>query len=178
MNFLNYPFFYISLQELGLFLQQGGLILSSIALLSCLMWLLILERYYFLFWQYPNLSQHVQRHWLSRAEHGSWYAQRIRAGLLGKAQEDLQKYLCLLRVLPQILLLLGLLGTVDGMISIFSVLNFTQANPRNLADGISQALLTTMAGLLTALPGIYFSSALHKRARWELQKLADLLTFD
>ncbi len=178
MDFITHPFFYIFLQQLGAFLQQGGTILYGIAALSCLMWLLILERYYCLLWQYPRFSQQAQSRWLARTEHGSWYAHRIRNGLLGEARHYLQKYLCLLRVLPQILLLLGLLGTVTGMISVFTVLNVVEANPRNLAAGISQALLTTLAGLVTTLPGIYFSSDLHKRMGWELQKLGDLLTFD
>jgi len=178
MNFESYHLFFILLQKAGDFLQQGGMILWSIALASCLMWLLILERYYFLFWQYPHLNKNIQKYWLSRKEHASWYAHRIRTGLLGEAKQDLQKYLYVLRVLPQILLLLGLLGTVSGMINVFTLLNSTEASLPSMADGISRALLTTMAGLVTALPGIYFSNDLHKRVRWKLQKLADLLTFD
>jgi len=169
-------FYSLALPELTAWMDQGGTILWSIALVSCVLWLLIFERYYFLLNQYPALRQRLQQAWLARTEHGSWYAHRIRIGLLSEAKLGLQRHLCLLQILPQILLLLGLLGTVSGMISVFEVL-YLHANLRSLADGISQALLTTMAGLLTALPGLFCSADLLKRMHWEVQKLADLLTF-
>ena len=50
--------------------------------------------------------------------------------------------------------LLGLLGTVSGMVKAFDTIASTggQASPAELADGISQALLTTMFGLIVAIP--------------------------
>ena len=50
--------------------------------------------------------------------------------------------------------MMGLLGTVAGMIASFKVIATTQgqAEPAELADGISQALLTTMFGLIVAIP--------------------------
>jgi len=51
--------------------------------------------------------------------------------------------------------LLGLLGTISGMIKIFSVISFqTVVNPASLAGGISEALITTYAGLTVAIPSI------------------------
>lgn len=62
--------------------------------------------------------------------------------------------------------LLGLLGTVAGMIKTFQVIRlFGGANPALMAEGISQALLTTQAGLVAAFP-IILSHALLKR-RWQ-----------
>lgn len=53
--------------------------------------------------------------------------------------------------------LFGLLGTVSGMIKVFSVLSMENAvNPENLALGISEALLTTVAGLVVAIPSFVF----------------------
>ncbi len=167
-----------SLWQLDHFLDQGGQVLWSIVAVSCLLWFMICERYYFFFWQYPRLRQHLQHTWFSRTEHTSWAAHRIRAGLLGEAREQLHQYVCILQVLPQILLFLGLLGTVSGMINVFDMLSYFGAEPRSLAAGISQALLTTMGGLLTALPGLYFSHAIHHYADQESQTLADILTFD
>lgn len=58
--------------------------------------------------------------------------------------------------------ILGLLGTVDGMI-----VSFTQLDKMNvqqqLAGGISQALLTTLAGLVTSLSGLYLAHNLNRR---------------
>ena len=60
---------------------------------------------------------------------------------------------------------LRLLGTVGGMIEAFDVLAwFGKSNPRGLSLGISQALLTTMAGLVTSLAGVFAVTPLARRA--------------
>jgi len=70
-----------------------------------------------------------------------------------------------LQALVGILPLLGLLGTVSGMIKVFEVITvFGSGNTRGMASGISEALVTTMAGLFTALSGLYFVSDLERRA--------------
>jgi len=50
--------------------------------------------------------------------------------------------------------LLGLLGTVIGMISMFTKFSESASNPAVLADGIWQALITTAAGLTVAIPSL------------------------
>ena len=70
-----------------------------------------------------------------------------------------------LNALTTILPLLGLLGTVSGMIKVFDVITvFGTGNTRGMASGISEALVTTMAGLFTALSGLYFVANLEHRA--------------
>lgn len=70
----------------------------------------------------------------------------------------MERYLPTLRVLARLAPMLGLLGTVWGMIITFSQIADTQAgvNMTQLADGIWQALLTTAAGLLIAIPALFF----------------------
>lgn len=66
---------------------------------------------------------------------------------------DLERYLDTLGTIASVAPLLGLLGTVFGMINIFGVImNAGTGNPGLLAGGISQALLTTAAGLSVAIP--------------------------
>jgi len=61
--------------------------------------------------------------------------------------------------------LLGLLGTVSGMISTFDVIReFGTGNARSLAAGISEALITTEAGLVISVPGLFFASFLLRRS--------------
>ncbi|CAE7314307.1 exbD2 [Symbiodinium pilosum] len=80
------------------------------------------------------------------------------------------------RVLTAILPLLGLLGTVIGMIKTFEVMTaFGSGNVRGMAEGISQALITTMAGLMTALAGMYFASDLDNRIDRETEHLSQVL---
>ena len=70
---------------------------------------------------------------------------------------DLDRYLNTLGTIASISPLLGLLGTVIGMIKVFSVIT-TQGvgDPGVLAGGISQALITTAAGLTVAIPTLLF----------------------
>lgn len=70
---------------------------------------------------------------------------------------DLERFLTVLGTIALIAPLLGLLGTVVGMIDIFSVLRLEGAgNAASLAGGIAQALITTALGLVIAIPGMFF----------------------
>ena len=70
----------------------------------------------------------------------------------------LEKHLSLLSILARLAPLMGLLGTVLGMISTFSEIANAQAgvNMNQLAGGIWQALITTAAGLVIAIPALFF----------------------
>jgi biopolymer transport protein ExbB len=77
----------------------------------------------------------------------------------------LQRRLAVIGILAAIAPLLGLLGTVSGMMSTFDVISiFGTGNARAMAAGISEALLTTQSGLLVAIPGLYMSIYLNRRA--------------
>lgn len=68
---------------------------------------------------------------------------------------ELDRYLNTLGTIAAIAPLLGLLGTVTGMIDVFStIVNVGVGDPTALAGGISQALLTTAAGLIVAIPAL------------------------
>lgn len=70
---------------------------------------------------------------------------------------ELQRYLTTLGTIASITPLLGLLGTVVGMIKVFSaIVESGVGNPAVLATGISEALLTTAAGLSVAIPSLIF----------------------
>ena len=70
----------------------------------------------------------------------------------------LEKHLSMLSILARLAPLMGLLGTVLGMISTFSEIANAQAgvNMNQLAGGIWQALITTAAGLVIAIPALFF----------------------
>ncbi len=86
---------------------------------------------------------------------------------------DYQQRLKTLRLIATLAPLLGLLGTVVGMIDTFEVISsFGNSNPLLLADGISKALLTTQAGLAVAFPLLFFYVFARRRLerlRWRLQ---------
>ncbi len=160
------------------FFETGGPVLFVILLTSIFLWVLIVERYYYYFLVYPTKLDTIINQWTDRTDHSSWYALRIRDGLLADVSITLKQYLIPIQTFTSILPLLGLLGTVTGMIAIFDVLNvFGTGNTRGMASGISRALLPTTAGLVTSLLGLYFSSDLDRRAKLRAEKAQDLLQF-
>ncbi|MDR3154738.1 MAG: MotA/TolQ/ExbB proton channel family protein [Deltaproteobacteria bacterium] len=87
----------------------------------------------------------------------------------------LTAHLELLGVIASVSPLLGLLGTVSGMISAFgAVAQAGMGNPGLLAGGIGQALLTTAAGLVIAIPAMIIHRLLLGRAETLMAELEDL----
>lgn len=75
---------------------------------------------------------------------------------LSNAIPKLEGSLPTIAILASLLPMLGLLGTVTGMIDVFHVIAAQgTGDPKAMADGISQALLTTASGLITAIPIIF-----------------------
>jgi biopolymer transport protein ExbB len=160
VNWANYT------DGLAALFEQGGNTLWAILLASLLMWILILERYWFHWRQVPDLKKQLRLEW---EEHKQTLSEAMMFRKIIALTEDLhaesKRNLLALQALTVILPLLGLLGTVSGMIKVFEVITvFGTGNTRGMASGISEALVTTMAGLFTALSGIYFVSDLEHRA--------------
>ncbi len=81
-----------------------------------------------------------------------------------KVVTDLERFLTPLGTIAAITPLLGLLGTVLGMIEIFSAfMGSGMANAPQLAGGIAKALITTAAGLIVAIPALFFHRYLQRR---------------
>ncbi len=81
-------------------------------------------------------------------------------------QQSLDARLAAIAVLAAVAPLLGLLGTVLGMIETFNVISvFGTGNSRAMASGISIALITTQTGLLVAIPGMLMSNRLNRTAQ-------------
>ncbi len=82
-----------------------------------------------------------------------------------EVQSELSRYLQLLKILASISPLLGLLGTILGMIRSFDAIAQVQGpiTPSLIASGISQAMLTTAAGLLIAIPSLLAYSLFQMR---------------
>ena len=84
----------------------------------------------------------------------------------------LEKGLSMIKLLAAVAPLLGLLGTVTGMIATFqSISLFGTGDPKLMASGISQALVTTMLGLCAAVPLLFLHSLLAYRSRALIQIL-------
>lgn len=158
------------------FLDSGGWVLWGILLATVLLWTLMLERLWFLARVFPGEAAGYQQAWLGRGERRSLAAQHIRSAWLSQAQQRLNQYLPMVRVLIALCPLLGLLGTVSGMIQVFDVMALSgNGNPRAMAAGVSRATVPTMAGMVIAISGLFCLARLDQQSRRALQRLSDRL---
>ncbi len=147
-------------------LEQGGIVMPYILALSILMWVLIIERFWFFWRVQPRKLAQARVVWAARSERRSRTARRLRSQMITAAVVTGRRALPAIRTLITVLPLMGLLGTVSGMIHTFEVITaFGGTNRRGIAAGISEALVATLTGLVTALSGLYFSVHLESRAR-------------
>ncbi|PVZ72631.1 biopolymer transporter ExbB [Pelagibaculum spongiae] len=147
------------------FFTSGGDVLIAVFFLTLALWTLILERYCYFFFLLPKKMQFWENSWLDRSDKYSWNARHIRLELISKADLTAKRHLPLIKTLVALCPLLGLLGTVVGMVEVFDALAITgTGSPRAMAAGISRATIPTMAGMVAALSGIWFSARLQKRA--------------
>lgn len=149
---------------IGTVFWRGGSAVVAVFLVSTVMWYLILERYWFLARGYPRLAAEAARRWQARPERHDWTAHRVREALIADLSLAGSRHLALIDVMILVLPMLGLLGTVLGMISTFeSMTNGDTGNVRQLTAGIDHALVSTLCGLVTALSGWYLAADLHQR---------------
>ncbi len=158
------------------FLERGGNVLWLIFFTLVLLWGLIIERFMYLKNEFPVDRKSVVDQWLARAERSSWYAHKVRQAHISKMTTKLNQNISVIKMLVAMCPLMGLLGTVTGMIAVFDVMAATgTGNARLMASGISMATIPTMSGMVAALSGLYFGSLLESKAKKEKQKLADAL---
>ena len=163
----------VALQD---FMYAGGPVLWAILAVAIVMWAFILERFIYLHQVHPDRVSKTIADWKERSDHTSWYAHKIRRAMISEVSGDASRYLLLIRTLIAVCPLLGLVGTVTGMVHVFDVMAVTgTGNARGMAEGISRATIPTMSGLVVALSGLIFSARLDAKARMEREKLADCM---
>jgi biopolymer transport protein ExbB len=158
------------------FVERGGDVLLGIALLTAVMWTLIVERVLYFRTGHQADVARVQKLWGDRTDHASWHAHQIRALLVSEVKLNLERGLSLVKTAVALCPMFGLLGTVTGMIEVFDVMATAgSGNARGMAAGVSKATLPTMAGMVAALSGMLFSIQLERFARDESARVADSL---
>lgn len=161
------------------FVAAGGVVLWAIAAVSLLMWSLILERLLFFWLAYPRALRRVECRWAAWAGRRGGRSAKVREALLSELRVLLWRNISLIRTLIAVCPLLGLLGTVIGMIRIFDVMAFLQGgDATGMAAGVSMATIPTMAGLVVALSGILFIGRLGRQAQRLGERSALRLDFD
>jgi len=158
------------------FFSRGGPVLYAVFAAALLLWAMISHRLWFFYGQRHVLVSDLEQRWLARTDRTSVQARQIRAAWISRFHAQASFGQPLIGVLIAVCPLLGLLGTVTGMIQVFDVLATTgTGNARAMADGIAQATLPTMAGLVIALSGLYFRSRFQRLAERSRQEIMDRL---
>ncbi len=138
------------------FMSAGGSVLWLIAILAAFMWAIILERIWYFNAGHRVYMVELKSEWDAVGDHTTWKAKQIQDKLVSQAKEEVNKHLSLINTCVALAPLFGLLGTVTGMIEVFQVMAFTGGgDARSMAGGVSKATLPTMAGMTTALSGVF-----------------------
>lgn len=162
------------LQAVLAFLSAGGPVLYALLLLTVVLWALILERIFYFRWQLPADVARCMQAWEARADHHSWHAHKIKQRWVSETQRHWRARLPLIKALVALCPMMGLLGTVTGMIHVFHVMAVLgTGNARAMAAGISAATLPTMAGMVIAISGLYFVSRFEQRVKRARHHLHD-----
>lgn len=157
-------------------IHQGGNVLWAISAVALIILLLASEKVLFVTTTYKHFQQQAVNDWHHREDTHSWFAYRIRESMLADSNLQLNSTLWLIKVCVMVCPLLGLLGTVTGMISVFDVLSFSgTGNPRLMAAGIFQATIPTMAGMVVAIIGLIVRQQVLRMTRKKQGELAQKL---
>ncbi len=169
--------FYAEIAKFGDFLNAGGPVLLAIMAVTFVMWVAISERFFYLKNGHVAELTRVIDEWKSRQDQTSWYALQIRRLLVAQVALKLRRSISLIKTCIAVCPLLGLLGTVTGMISVFEVMSLLGGgSPRAMAEGVSRATIPTMAGMVAAISGMYFSVLLERETEAEVRRTENLLT--
>jgi biopolymer transport protein ExbB len=161
------------------FMTKGGDVLWLIAALVFVMWVLIFERVWYLKFGWKADVASVIAKWEGRPERKSWEAHQIRTMLLSKSRMEINRYLPEIKTMVALCPLLGLLGTVTGMIEVFNIMAVTGGgDAKSMAGGVQMATIPTMAGMVAALSGVFANTYVTQIAQRESVFLQDNLTTD
>ena len=156
------------------FIATGGSVLYIVAFVLFAMWVLIIERFWFVTRDYPVLRDKIVSEWNARTDTTSWYAHKIRDAWVSEASAKLTQRMNVINTLIAVCPMVGLLGTVTGMIATFqSIQLFGTGDPKLMAGGISMALVTTVQGLVAALPLMLMHAIVVARSKAIVQVLEE-----
>ena len=161
------------------FLEMGGQVLNVIAVVIFLMWMLILERIAYFQSELKTLKTAIQAKWNARSDKKSWASEALREKLISEFNMSANQYLPIIKTLVALCSLLGLMGTVTGMIEVFDVMAVSgSGNARSMASGVSKATIPTMAGMVGALSGVFLATLLTQKVTTEVDNLEEQLSQD
>lgn len=192
-----------TIAQLGYYMQAGGYVMPPLVLATVILWWTLGYRYAALKRGTPRGARNLIHRYLHgkrpsedgvmtrvlnkgmalrqrRQQSDNPFLRRYLDDAFAEESRDINRYRVLITTIVLVAPLLGLLGTVSGMIETFDSLGdmslFSQSG--GIAGGISQALITTQMGLAVSIPGLIASGILDRKQRniqIEMAQLKDIL---
>jgi len=154
------------------FLDQGGPVVVTIGFVIFVMWGLVFERLLYVFTENRDRLKYGLTQHESREDPKSWASRAMYDADVSRLSLRMESGVEIIRTLAKLCPLLGLLGTVTGMIVIFDVMAaLGSSSPRAFAGGIARATLPTMAGMVGALSGLFPAAVLARYAKHQEESL-------
>jgi len=159
------------IDDLLAFFDKGGFVLYIVFAIAIFLWTLLLERYIYISFEYKKYRKAVLED-IKTISKNAKFKDEIKRYLVEEANFKLKSGLDFIKTLIIVCPLVGLLGTVTGMIEVFDVMAITGSNNvKSMANGVSMATIPTMAGMVVALSGILFEKRLELSIKYHRQKL-------
>ncbi len=159
-------------------MQTGGDVLLILFIVSILFWTLVVEKFLYKTFVYRATSKKLRRYWKNHKEAETWANTQLKTAQVSSLNIALNSNLSIMRVLIALFPLLGLLGTITGMVSVFDSMSSLGTNAKAMASGISMSTIPTMAGMLLAVLGLFAYSQIDATAKKEIRKLKDKILKD
>lgn len=160
--------------EIQEFLDRGGPVLLLIAIATFFMWTLILERMFYFHVAHRSVANGAVEEWNARSDRKSTTAHWVRDRIVSEVRQKAESNIVLAKAFVALAPLLGLLGTVTGMVTVFDIMALTDgADAQAMAGGVSRATIPTMAGMVVSISGIPFASGMMRKANRLVQAVDD-----
>lgn len=143
-----------NLTQLQVLLTAGGIVLKVLAFTALVLWSLLLTKLWFVSVEFPRQFKDAQ-HAASKKTFRS---------LISELQLSQSTSMGIIRTTINVCPLLGLMGTVVGMIDIFDVIGASgAANAQIMAASVAKAILPTMAGMVIAISAMFMFAYIQRR---------------
>lgn len=162
--------FDIYIDELLHFFDRGGDVLYVVFIIAFFLWGFLIDRFIYLYFSFKKYKKQV----LQSIENNNYdlkYTEEIQTYLVEDMRLKLSDGLDFIKTLIIVCPLVGLLGTVTGMIEVFDVMAIIgNGDVKSMANGVSMATIPTMAGMVIALSGILFEKKLETSINYQVDK--------
>ena len=151
-------FYYLALPFTSIldFFDRGGPVIVVLFILAIFMTTLLIERLIFFVSELKNLANDAMTDINKNNISNTWIYEKVKLKNSSIISLKANKHILLIQGLIALCPLLGLLGTVTGMIEVFDIMAITgTGNARAMASGIARATLPTMSGLFISIVGLF-----------------------